>query len=179
MEVKMHAAGYLQWKYLQHVPNGEHLVVLFLDRPISKLSFCSTSEILPPLHAVHTQTHVLTHTYTHFCDSGEWNIVLLRNLTSQTVKWGEIKALGGWKNMKTPLFQWSRKNSREKCQQQIAAGFSCRRRHGLWFSHVSFHPHYASCFHPIKHKHRLRRITQGESYRTAHSGRNRRVGIHR
>lgn len=70
------------------------------------------------------------------------------------------KALNAWKNMELSLFQWSRKNSREKCQQQIAAGFYCRRRHGLWFPHVSFLSHYASSFHPIKHKRRLESTTQ-------------------
>lgn len=47
-----------------------------------------------------------------------------------------------------------KKNSREKCQQQIAAGSCCHRQCGLQFPHVSLLPHYASSFHPIKHKYR-------------------------
>lgn len=67
-------------------------------------------------------------------------------------------------------FNGAEKNSREKCQQPIAAGFCCRRRHGLWFPHVSFLSHYASSSHPIKHKYRLQ---LREHLGTAPPGRNR------
>lgn len=51
----------------RHVPNGDNLVVLFSDRPTSKLSSYS---IITPLHAARTRTHVLTHTRTHSRQGG-------------------------------------------------------------------------------------------------------------
>lgn len=89
---------------------------------------------------------------------------MLGNFTPYTGCNGGKKALSAWKNMKLPLFQWSRKSSREKCQQPRDAGFCCCGRHGLWFPHVSFLSHYASSFHPIKHKHRLQSKTQATSW---------------
>lgn len=66
--------------------------------------------------------------------------------------------------MKLPLFQWSIKSSREKCQQPIAAAFCCCRRHGLCFAHVSFLTRYASSFHAIKHKYDPMSATQAASH---------------
>lgn len=52
----------------------------------------------------------------------------------------------------------------KECQQQIAAGFYCRGRHGLWIPHVSSLLLHASSFHPIKHKQSLQSETQGASW---------------
>lgn len=121
----------------------------FLDRPTSKLLFDSTSDIA--VYKLHAHKHMLTLESVAVESEILWCSGTLQ--PRQAAK-GE-KTLNAWKNRKLPQFQWSRKkNSREKCQQQIAAGFYCHRRRGLWFSHVSFLPHYASSFHPIKHKYR-------------------------
>lgn len=124
----------------------------FLDRPTSKLPFGSTSEI--------TISQCTSSTHTNTCSPlrvWQWRVKSCDawELYRQDRLQKAAKTLNAWKNRKLPQFQWSRKkNSREKCQQQIAAGSYCHRRHGLWFSHVSFLPYYASSFHPIKHKYR-------------------------
>lgn len=62
--------------------------------------------------------------------------------------------------MRLPLFQWSIKKNREKCQQPTVC---CCRRHGLCFAHLSFLAHYASSFHAIKHKYNSASATVGAS----------------
>lgn len=143
----------------------------FSDGPTSKLTLCRdrfAATCCPHEHRntstpMHTQTN--THAYTLESVAVESEILCCSvTLKSHTGCNGGKKALNAWKKMKLPLFQWSRKNSSEKCQQPIAAGFCCRGRHGLWFPHVSFLSHYASSFHPIKHKYGLRSTTQGASW---------------
>lgn len=36
-----------------HIPNGDNLVALLVDRPTSKLSFYTTSDVTTPLGAAH------------------------------------------------------------------------------------------------------------------------------
>lgn len=154
-----------------HVPNGDNLAAHFLRWTYIKAhlvlgSLCWNMLPSQTQKHIHSHAHRKQHTRIHTweCGSGEWNLVLLCNYKiTHRLQWGK-KALNAWKNMKLPLFQWSRKNSSEKCQQPIAAGFCCRGRHGLWFPHVSFLSHYASSFHPIKHKYGLRSTTQGASW---------------
>lgn len=154
-----------------HVPNGDNLAAHFLWWTYIKANLVLGSlccNMLPSRTQkhIHSCAHANQHTRMHAweCGSGEWNLVLFCNYKITHRLQRREKALNAWKNMKLPLFQWSRKNSSEKCQQPIAAGFCCRGRHGLWFPHVSFLSHYASSFHPIKHKYGLRSTTQGASW---------------
>ena len=132
----------------------------------------STSEVFTQPRAENTRAHALERVaVVKSCDARDFYTInrLLCVCVCACVRvcvcvcGGEKKALNAWKTMKLPLFQWSRENTREKCQQQIAAGFYCRRRHGLCFPRVSFLQHYASSFHPIKHKCRLESRTHGAS----------------
>lgn len=77
---------------------------------------------------------------------------------------GGKTALNAWKKHEAATVSTEhKKNSREKCQQPIAASFFCCRRHGLCFAHVSFLTRYASSFHAIKHKYNSVSATQGAS----------------
>lgn len=132
------------------VPNGANLVVLFLDRPTSKLSLYFRDHYNA---ACCTQTQVESEIM--------WCLGTLHH--RQSAMGGEKSPKCMKKHEAATVSMEQKKNSGEKCQQQIAAGFCCLRRHGLWFPHVSFLSRYASSFHPIKHKHRLESTTQEAS----------------
>lgn len=75
-----------------------------------KLQTCGHANICTPPHA-----HVLLWQW-RVKSYDAWELYTIHRLQGGP-------ALNAWKNMKLPLFQWSRKNSREKCQP-IATGFS-------------------------------------------------------
>lgn len=115
------------------VPNGDSLTVLLLDRPTSKLYFL-TRACRTTVYMLHTPTWARTHIHLH-SSSRVWQQRVkscdARELCSQDMlRWGKKNEC--MKKQKAATVSMEQKKAvEEKCQQQIAASFCCRRQCGL------------------------------------------------